>query len=197
MLCLLLPTDDEHMKSADLAGQLEKELALSVAAQHAHQHDKSADPYVEVKEELVQWSAEDGPEPGTVDGRLVDWGGDHPLLVAAARAESVGWARVLRTPRKRSGHIVLDLCSAVPPAPAPSSATPAGAGAGMRRKEGGGKGLLLRQIVSKGLAKKRFGGGAAYKLARRLQWGDVWPRGLQEGLPAAQPPAAPLPHAKN
>ena len=48
------------------------------------------------------------------DGEHVDWEAAEPAAVAAARTASGGWSRVIRSPRKRSGHVVLDVCSALP-----------------------------------------------------------------------------------
>ncbi|GAB4820160.1 hypothetical protein N2152v2_007206 [Parachlorella kessleri] len=93
--------------------------------------------------------------------------------LAAAVASSSSWSRVLRTPRKRGGHVVLDLCSAVQ---AGGAAAPGG--------------LLLRQIVSRGSAQRLLGGPAPYRLARSVRWGDLWPLHYQRRLKAAEPPPA-------
>lgn len=92
---------------------------------------------------------------------------------AAAVASSATWSRLLRPPRKRSGHIILDVCSA----------HDAGG-----RYMGGTEGALLRQIVSKGKAVKATGGTAAVRMARKARWGDLWPADYQLRLGASAPP---------
>jgi ribosomal protein RSM22 (predicted rRNA methylase) len=102
-----------------------------------------------------------------------EYGEGGEAATAAARAASGGWSRLLRPPRARKGHVLLDLCSA--------------AGAGGRRLDPG-QGSLVRQVVAKGAAARATGGGAAFKLARRLRWGDLWPMDFQRRLPAVEPP---------
>ena len=68
-------------------------------------------------------------------------------LAAAVAAASSGWARVVRPPRKRSGHVVLDLC------------TPSG--------------MLQRRVVAASHA--GLLGPGSYRLARKARWGDAWP----------------------
>lgn len=119
------------------------------------------------------------------DGEPLDWEAAEPGAVAAARRASGGWSRVVRTPRKRKGHVVLDLCSAVP-------AVPERAGMGGDSGSGEGQapqGVLLRQVVSKAAARREAGGTAAYRLARRLRWGDLWPHHYQRAFRAEEPPA--------
>jgi hypothetical protein len=71
-----------------------------------------------------------------------------PAAVAAAvAAATAGWARLVRPPRKRSGHVVLDLC------------TPAGS--------------LQRRVVSASHASLL--GPGSYRMARKSRWGDTWP----------------------
>ena len=62
--------------------------------------------------EAAEEGREEGKE-GEEDGGEVDWAARDPEGLAAALASSGAWSRVLRTPRKRSGHVLLDLCSAV------------------------------------------------------------------------------------
>ena len=91
----------------------------------------------------------------------------------AAKRASSSWSRLIRPPRKRSGHIVLDVCSAVD-----------ADGNGLPNSTG----TLLRQIVSKKKAIRDTGGGAAFTLARTSLWGDVWPLEYQRKLGAFEPP---------
>lgn len=67
------------------------------------------------------------------------------MLHARASADA-GWARLMRPPRRRTRHVVLDLC------------TPAG---------------LERRTVAESHA--RVLGPGSYAQARRARWGDCWP----------------------
>ena len=93
----------------------------------------------------------------------------------AANISSRDWSRLLRPPRKRSGHVVLDLCSAIDED---------------GRYLGGDQGVLLRQIVSKGNAVRGTGGVAPFKIARHARWGNLWPIEYQNRIKAFVPPAA-------
>ena len=123
---------------------------------------------------------------GTLDtlmgGARVDWEAQEPAAVAAARAASGAWSRVIRTPRKRKGHVMLDICSAAPDGSAH------GGSDGSGRHGGGGGGMLLRQVVSRAAAQRDAGGTAAYRLARRLRWGDLWPADYQSRFRAEEAP---------
>lgn len=68
------------------------------------------------------------------------------MQLAVARA-AVGWPRVMRPPRRRSRHVVLDLC------------TPAGA--------------LEQRTVA--VSHYRLLGPGTADFVRRLRWGDQWP----------------------
>jgi ribosomal protein RSM22 (predicted rRNA methylase) len=114
-----------------------------------------------------------------------------PEAEEATRRSSSAWSRVLRPPRKRSGHVVLDLCSAVGVDGEPlrdtiesdSDSGGGGGGGGGRRR-----GVLLRQIVSKGKSNREIGGIAPFKVARRAAWGDLWPLDYQKKMRAIEPP---------
>ncbi len=114
------------------------------------------------------------------DGEPVDWEAAEPAAVEAAREASGGWSRVIRSPRKRSGHVVLDICSAAPAGSAPQQ----GAGSAPQPQ-----GVLLRQVVSRAAARRQAGGTAPYRLARHLRWGDLWPSHYQSSFRATEPPA--------
>ena len=68
-------------------------------------------------------------------------------LDAAVAAAATGWSRLVRPPSKRSGHIILDLC------------TPAGS---------------LQRITVAASHTKLLGPGS-YRMARKARWGDAWP----------------------
>ncbi|PRW32889.1 methyltransferase mitochondrial [Chlorella sorokiniana] len=121
------------------------------------------------------------------DGEAVDWEAAEPAAVEAAREASGGWSRVIRSPRKRSGHVVLDICSALPAEPDGEAAVAAADGAA-----GGGlpqRGVLLQQVVSRAAARRQAGGTAPYRMARRLRWGDLWPAHYQRSFRATEPTA--------
>lgn len=82
---------------------------------------------------------------------------DEELLLHTA---SKDWSRMLRAPRKRPGHVVLDVCSAMDE---------------KGRYLGGKEGVLLRQIVSRSHSLHVVGGSEPYKMAKSSRWGDMWP----------------------
>jgi ribosomal protein RSM22 (predicted rRNA methylase) len=104
--------------------------------------------------------AESDEEAAAAAAGEARFGDDSPAAEAAARAAAAGWPRLVRPPRKRGGHVILDLC-------APADAA-------------GGAGALMREVVA------RSRGAAAYRLARAARWGDVWPLDWT----APPPPAA-------
>lgn len=71
----------------------------------------------------------------------------------------VHMCRIVRPPRKRGGHVILDLCVAHDSAD----------GSGPQQS-----GQLERHIVAKSDAKKWMGR-AAYKMVQQANWGDLWP----------------------
>lgn len=75
-----------------------------------------------------------------------------PRDVDAAVAASNSWSRVIRPPRKKRGHVVLDLCCSSGPADR-------------------GPPQLQKQFLSKGSLKDA----ALYRMVRKLRWGDLWP----------------------
>ena len=83
-----------------------------------------------------------------------DWSRLDPGGVARARAAAAAWSRVVRRPFKRGRHVVLDLCVAAPD----------------QRS-----GALERHIVARSDRFRPWLGRAAYRLARRTEWGDLWP----------------------
>lgn len=97
---------------------------------------------------------------------------EGPEEERTAAAAAAGWSRILRDPQKKGGHVILDLCSAA---------------------DGGRRGELLRQVVSKRAAKNAHGSGEGYRLARTANWGDLWPRPYQDALRTITPaPTAPV-----
>lgn len=115
------------------------------------------------------------------------------------------WSRIIRRPRKRHGHVIVDLCTA------------AGSNISMQlssSRDGGvpsaqmqedklrasqlpklkiwrsqfccagptqnpqASGALLQQAVSKG-ERKKYLGPSGYRLAKKLTWGDLWPASFE------------------
>eukprot|EP00898_Chlorokybus_atmophyticus_P000737 jgi/Chlat1/1664/Chrsp127S01954 len=70
----------------------------------------------------------------------------NPIAIAAAAA----WPRVVREPQKRGRHVVIDLCTAE------------------------AQGTLRRATATKSKLDAEYGP-HAYRMARQLRWGDLWP----------------------
>lgn len=83
-----------------------------------------------------------------------DWSKEDPSGVDATRVASSSWSRLIRKPIKNGRHVILDVCVATPD-----------------QKSG----QLERHIVAHSDRKRPWMGPAAYRLARRLKWGDLWP----------------------
>ena len=114
--------------------------------------------------------------------------------MSTAASESGAWGRVIRQPRKRGGHVIVDVCAplaslseadraALDRAASQlegSSGVDGGRKGGTRRRGavGGGElrreGALVQQVVSVGDKRGRLGP-AGYSLARKARWGDLWP----------------------
>ena len=124
-----------------------------------------------------------------------------PAELAAAAAESAGWGRLIRQPRKRGKHVILDVCAPLHALPKGIAAATAraidaseqglrggcapGTGHGSKKKtkrrgmaaeaeELGKEGALVQQLVSAG-DKRGWLGPAGWRLARQARWGDLWP----------------------
>ena len=59
------------------------------------------------------------------------------------------WSRVIRSPKKRKGHVVVELCTA--------------------------RGEIERAVIAKSHGLDEGIGREGYKFARKLRWGDLWP----------------------
>ena len=79
-----------------------------------------------------------------------------------AKAASKSWSRVVRKPRTRHRHVILDVCAAKRTA------------AGQLPSEG----QLLQQVVGK--ADIAWAGAKGYRIARKARWGDLWPTFFQD-----------------
>ena len=83
-----------------------------------------------------------------------DWSVQDPEGVSAARAAAPAWSRIIRKPLKLGRHVMIDVCVAT-----------------VDQKSG----CLERHIVAHSDRQRPWLGPSAYRLARRAQWGDLWP----------------------
>ena len=80
-------------------------------------------------------------------------------------------SRILRSPRKRKGHVMLDLCSVLDE---------------KGRYMGENIGTIVRQTISVGKSKSIWGSKIPYRLARKSTWGDTWPVVYQASMPTSE-----------
>ena len=92
------------------------------------------------------------------------WRDKEPEAVDATLAAAQVWSRIIRTPRKRGKHIILDVCS---PQMHSSEAVDTS------------HGHLVRQVVAT-TDKKTWLGPGGYRLVRKSRWGDLWPKFYQD-----------------
>lgn len=109
-------------------------------------------------------------------------------VAAAAAADSWSWGRIIRNPRKRSKHIIFDVCTATASMPlhqrkelnqrwlggSPQQGDRVGGRKQDIPRRLGGEGALVRQVVASS-GKRTWLGPAGYRLARKARWGDLWP----------------------
>ena len=94
------------------------------------------------------------------------WRNKEPEAVGAALAAAQIWSRIIRTPRKRGKHIIIDVCS---PREHETDADAVDTS----------NGHLVRQVVAT-TDKKTWLGPGGYRLARKSRWGDLWPKYYQD-----------------
>eukprot|EP00850_Spirogloea_muscicola_P003336 SM000013S26505 [mRNA] locus=s13:770355:775052:- [translate_table: standard] len=126
----------------------------------AHEHAAVVDAAsTDTSGQVTVTSSEQVEDEDEEDGGGEEEGGGHGARDSQA-AVSTGWARVVRPPLRRGGHVILDVCAAA--------------------DAGGRSGALVRSIVSRGR-----GGSARYRRARHTRWGDLWPLAvwLDDGQP--------------
>lgn len=104
--------------------------------------------------DLPAEDAEEDDEDDELWLRGRDWRKHDAVGVERARAAAAAWSRAIRRPLKRGRHVVLDLCVGSPD---------------------GAQGQLERHIVARSDRHRPWLGPAAYRLARRTHWGDLWP----------------------
>ncbi|KAL6762079.1 hypothetical protein V8C86DRAFT_1778904, partial [Haematococcus lacustris] len=73
-----------------------------------------------------------------------------------------GWPRIIQPPKRKGGHVILDMCTAATVA-GPRDAC---------SSDGGPQ--IVRQTVSKARVLGRHAE-PAYALAKSASWGDLWP----------------------
>lgn len=94
------------------------------------------------------------------------WRSNMPEAVDATVAAAHIWSRIIRSPRKRGKHIIVDVCSSR------QHATNADA-------VDTSHGHLVRQVVAT-TDKKTWLGPGGYRLVRKSRWGDLWPKYYQD-----------------
>ena len=103
------------------------------------------------------------------------------FLLAASRSGATGWARLVRPPLKRGGHVVVDLCCAAAAAPSSSpeaAPPPSSPSSALRRPSPAPEGRLVRATVTRASLSRAWGGttgAVAYALARATPWGAAMP----------------------
>lgn len=102
------------------------------------------------------------------------WRSNMPEAVDATVAAAQIWSRIIRPPRKRGQHIIVDVCSSR------EHATDADA-------VDTSCGHLVRQVVAT-TDKKTWLGPGGYRLARKSRWGDLWPKYYQDYALTHTPP---------
>ena len=102
------------------------------------------------------------------------WCSNMPEAVDATVAAAQIWSRIIRPPRKRGKHIIMDVCSSR------EHATDAEA-------VDTSHGHLVRQVVAV-TDKKTWLGPGGYRLARKSRWGDLWPKYYQDYALTHKPP---------
>lgn len=106
------------------------------------------------------------------------WRSNMPEAVDATVAAAQIWSRIIRPPRKRGQHIIMDVCSSRPHATDPDAVDTS-------------NGHLVRQIVAT-TDKKTWLGPGGYRLTRKSRWGDLWPKYYQDYAQTHHPPTLKL-----
>lgn len=94
------------------------------------------------------------------------WRSNMPEAVDATVAAAQIWSRIIRAPRKRGKHILIDVCSPREHVTNPDAVNTS-------------QGHLVRQVVAT-TDKKLWLGPGGYRLARKSRWGDLWPKYYQD-----------------
>lgn len=94
------------------------------------------------------------------------WRSNMPEAVDATVAAAQIWSRIIRSPRKRGKHIIIDVCSSREHATDPDAVDTS-------------HGQLVRQVVATA-DKKTWLGAGGYRLVRKSRWGDLWPKYYQD-----------------
>ena len=87
-----------------------------------------------------------------------------------AAAASGSWGRIIRPPRRRGKHVILDVC----PAAAASDGAQQPGSTSTAADGSVSSGRLERHVVAKSDARKAMGP-AGYRIAQKAGWGDLWP----------------------
>ena len=178
----VLAAEDSERMSQAIEAEESTRATDALELQEALHADSANGPELEHAEPMEPLSnylmSDSDEEDGAVDSRMA----------AAAAADSWSWGRIIRHPRKRSKHIIFDVCTANASMPLHQrqNVDQVWAGSntlqtdrlGDRKQEGhrglGGEGALVRQVVASS-DKQTWLGPAGYRLARKARWGDLWP----------------------
>lgn len=150
----------EPTSRSDEASELKSSPATSTAegatgSEPRHQHLQTAHNELEddERDEYRQWDQD-------------YWEQRDPQAVDNALAAAQIWSRIIRTPRKRGKHIIVDVCS-----PQQDESASSGVNAS--------QGHLVRQVIAT-TDKRTWLGPAGYRLVRKSRWGDLWPKFYQD-----------------
>jgi len=156
-------TDMPHALQADDNSILPQELSTS-SIEHGGISDVEDAPTVSQSVKLPPRKVDAASLEGYDQWDQNYWQDKEPEAVDATLAAAQVWSRIIRTPRKRGKHIILDVCSPQ-----------------MRNSEAvdTSHGHLVRQVVAT-TDKKTWLGPGGYRLARKSRWGDLWPKFYQD-----------------
>jgi ribosomal protein RSM22 (predicted rRNA methylase) len=128
----------------------EERRRIRMSIRGSDQNRNSAENDEEDEAEAAMQSGEHEGEDGNEDeDEDKDEDNSESLAAAMAVASSHEWGRMVRPPMKKTGHVIIDVCSA--------------------------EGNLVRHIVAKSSAWEGGVGKSGYKAARKSKWGDLWP----------------------
>ena len=137
--------------SDELPDQGSQQAEPSQATSPAQMHDGASE---ETHEDLDEAEGSDDEAATSLDAH---WQSEHAHDVALAASASSGWSRIIRQPRKRAKHVLVDFCTA----------------------HGHKQGRLARQAVG-AIDRRTWLGPAGYRMVRKSRWGDLWPHYHQQ-----------------
>eukprot|EP00210_Caulerpa_lentillifera_P002881 g2751.t1 len=158
-----LGSSSDSMESCEVQ-ELLQELKVPTKSTDFDSEDKTQTNGVHDKElslTLVRpWSLVDNGGPNVrfpehlSEIKYTDWETLDPEGLKSTRLAATQWSRIIRQPRKRRGHTIVDVCASC--------------------DANGCKGKLQRHIVARSDRQKVIGD-AAYIMSKKMRWGDLWP----------------------